>query len=422
MGNKLVLGRYDYAGYSAFISYALCSLSIPLTIVAMGKSLNFPLDAGGMAAGGTLHLIRSIAIVAALLLCGAVAGRFGKRVSMGCCMLMTGVGILLCGLAPVYWVLIPCLLFAGFGEGICEGVATPFVQDLHRDAPERYVNIAHGMWSVGILLCVVLAGGLLTLGVSWRLILVGCGVMAALSSLLFLWKERAGQQYAESAEKTGMRQVLQYSGAIARTPRFWVYCLGMFMGAGAEFCLTFWAAAYLQLGFDAGAWFVGLGTGAIALGMFLGRTLFGYFAKREYLKHLLLFSGLGTIPLSLLLVVLRPEMFPSTTVLFTALFGILFLCGIGIAPYWPSLQVHGVANLPELDSTMLYIYFSAMGIPGCGFFTWMMGVLGDHFGLRGAFLLIPGSLVLFCLIIFFEGWVFKNRRESAEENAPSPCR
>ena len=133
----LHFGRYDYAAFSASVTYALCSLSIPLMIVAMGEELNFPLDRGGMAAGGVLHLVRSITMVVALLLCGTIAGRIGKRLSMGDSLLLMGGGIFLCSLAPAYWMLIPCLLIAGFGEGICEGIATPFVQDLHPDAPER---------------------------------------------------------------------------------------------------------------------------------------------------------------------------------------------------------------------------------------------------------------------------------------------
>ena len=60
---SLNLGRYDFAGYSAFIAYSICSLSIPIVLVAMGKDLNFPLDQGGMSSGGVLHLLRSIAMV-----------------------------------------------------------------------------------------------------------------------------------------------------------------------------------------------------------------------------------------------------------------------------------------------------------------------------------------------------------------------
>ena len=47
-GLKLKLGYYDYAGYCTFIVYALCSLSVPLVIVAMAQDLQFPLDKGGI--------------------------------------------------------------------------------------------------------------------------------------------------------------------------------------------------------------------------------------------------------------------------------------------------------------------------------------------------------------------------------------
>lgn len=410
---SLSFGRYDCAVFSAFTNYALCSLSIPIVLVAMGQDLNFPLDQGGMAAGGVLHLVRSIAIVAALLLCGAIAGHIGKRFSMGYCMLFMGGGIFLCAFAPVYWMLIPCLLIAGLGEGICEGIATPFVEGLHKDAPERYVSISHSFWSIGIGICVLSAGGLLTLGVNWRVILGCVGMLALLGSLLFLWRENPHKKYPEAAEKVRPKDIWNYSFEIAKTPRFWVYCCGMFMGAGAEFCLTFWTAAYILLNFQASAWIAGLGTAAIGLGMFIGRTGFGYFARPQNLKHILLGAGLGTIPVTLLLILLTPDTFSSRGMTFTALFLLLFLAGIGIAPYWPCLQVYGVGHLPRLDSTMLYIYFSAVGIPGSGFFTWIMGVLGDRFGLKASFYLIPASLVLFSAFIFLEGWVFTQERMAA---------
>ncbi len=411
MREKLHFGRYDYAGYFSFIVYAMSSLSIPLVLVAMGKSLNFPLDDGGMAAGGLLHLFRSIALVVALLFCGMIGGRLGKRKTMGMAMFFMGCGILLCSLSPVYFLLIPFLLIAGFGEGLCEGMATPFVQDLHTDAPERYVNIAHSMWSVGIFLCVILSGVLLTRGVSWRLILLVCGFLGLLSGLSFFWKENPAKKYPETAHKDDPADIWRYSIAIARSGRFWVFCLGMVMGAGAEYCLTFWAAAYLQLTFQASAWLAGAGTAAIAAGMFLGRVGFGFFAKKEYLKHILLICSAAMIPLIFLLAYLTPEMFPSPNWMFVSLILILFFSGVTVAPFWPTLQVYGVGQLPELDSTMLYIYFSAMGVPGCGFFTWIMGVLGDNFGLRGAFMLLPASLVIYALTIFAEGWLFprKNR-------------
>ena len=406
---KLKFGRYDLACMAAFIGYALCSLSIPVSLVAMGKSLDFPLDRGGMAAGGVLHLTRSLAIVAALMVCGLIAGRIGKRKSMGLCTLLMGGGILLCSLAPSYWFLLPFLLIAGFGEGICEGIATPFVQDLHSDAPERYVNITHSYWSVGIGICVLGAGGLLTMGVSWRIVLAAAGALTMLASLLFLWKEDPRKKYPDLRTVSDPAELWRLSAAIFRTPRFWLHCLAMFMGAGAEYCLTFWSAAYLQLTFGATAWMAGLGTASVGLGMFIGRNFFGLIAREDNLRRNLIFAASGTIPLILILSFVTPEFIHSRTLLFILLLAVLVCCGIGIAPFWPTMQVYSVRQLPELDTTMMYIYLSAVGIPGCGFFTWIVGVLGDRFGLRGAFVLLPATLICYILILLFDGRHYRKK-------------
>ena len=177
----------------------------------------------------------------------------------------------------------------------------------------------------------------------------------------------------------------------------------MFFGSGAEFGLTFWATAYVELTFKTTVFVAGLGTGAIALGMFLGRTFFGYIAKPHNLRYILLFCGLGMIPVAFILAFLEPGLMPGW-MLFTVLFILLFISGIGIAPYWPTTQVYGFTNLPQCDSTMLYVYYSSIGIPGAGFFSWFMGFIGDHYGLRGAILVVPCCLVIFCSVILAECW------------------
>ena len=69
---RLRFGRYDYAAFLFFAAYAASSLAIPVVLVDMAEDLRFPLLEGGMAAGGVLHLTRSIAIVAALTVCGLI--------------------------------------------------------------------------------------------------------------------------------------------------------------------------------------------------------------------------------------------------------------------------------------------------------------------------------------------------------------
>ena len=105
---------------------------------------------------------------------------------------------------------------------------------------------------------------------------------------------------------------------------------------------------------------------------------------------------------------LKPGTMPPW-ILFTVLFSLLFLAGVGISPYWPTTQVYGVTNLEHCDSTLLYIYYSAMGIPGCGLFSWLMGFVGDRYGLKGTILVVPVCLVIFCSVIFYECWIREKR-------------
>ena len=404
-------GRYDLASYSAFIMYSICSFAIPLMIVNIGNDLDFPLDKGGMGAGGLLHAARCSLMILALVICSLIAGKIGKRLSMGFCVLFFGFGILICAFSTHYWMLLPCLILVGFGEGICEGLATPFIQDLHSDAPERYVNIGHAFWSVGTILAVGLVSGLLTLGVNWRILLGGIGALSMLSAAFFLWKENPKKKYPETKDKIDLSSLWERTCLIFKQKSFWRCCGAMFFGAGAEFGLTFWSAAYIQLTFKTSVFIAGLGTGAIAIGMILGRTGIGYIAKPHTLRYINLFTSLATIPLTLILVFLKPGIMPDWAT-FTTLFTVLFLAGIGISPYWPTTQVYGVQKMTHCDSTLLYVYFSAMGVPGCGFFSWFMGYMGDKLGdLRATILVVPCSLLIFAAFIFYECWICRDKKK-----------
>ena len=44
-----------------------------------------------------------------------------------------------------------------------------------------------------------------------------------------------------------------------------------------------------------------------------------------------------------------------------------------------------------------------------GVFTWLIGVLGDRFGIQGAFFLLPATLVLYILILLFDAHHYRRR-------------
>ena len=191
----MIFGRYDYAAFVSFFAYASGSVIVPVALVSLARELGFSLETGGMGAGGALHFGRTVPIVVAMLLCGFAAGRWGKRRTFGWAVVLMGIGMGLCAIAPTYGILLLALMIAGMGEGVVEGLATPFVQDLHTDAPGRYINFAHAFWSIGVLVTVLTSGVLLSLGVSWRLI-VGCiAALTLIPSCTRLVPSRYGYNY-----------------------------------------------------------------------------------------------------------------------------------------------------------------------------------------------------------------------------------
>ncbi len=387
----MVFGRYDYAAFLAFVAYAAGSVVVPVSLVSLARELGFGLEAGGMAAGGALHLGRTLAMVVSLLLCGFWAGRWGKRRTFGVAVLGMGMGMGLCALAPTYGFVFLALLLAGVGEGVIEGLITPFVQDLHTEEPGRYVNVSHAFWSVGVFATVLLTGALLSQHVSWRVSTGGVAALALLPALLLLGPERPHHAYPEHPRRLDRATIARQIIAIARLPRFWRFFAAMFVAGGGEFCLTFWSASYLQLHFGTSAWIGGVGTAGFAGGMVLGRTVGGYWVKQSQLKPFVVVSALAGAALTLGLPV-APSLW-----LFLLL---LFLSGIATAPFWPSVQSYAGDRLPQVDTTMLMILLACAGVPGCGFFTWLMGCLGNQSGGLGqAFYLVPACYLLLALLM-----------------------
>ncbi len=396
--STLKLGRYDYAAFLSFFAYAAGSVAVPVALVAIATELDFTLSQGGMGDAGLLHLARTVAMVIAMLGCGIVAGRFGKRLTLGWSVALMGLGVLLCAAAPGYGLLLIALAIAGLGEGVIEGLATPFVDALHPKEPGRYINFAHSFWSIGVVVAVLATGGLISLGVSWRWPIAGAAVFGLIAAGMILYRRSSGDasknRYPETREPVHLRAIWQRSRLILKTGRFWRYFAAMFFAGGGEFGLTFWSAAFIQLHLHPAAWAGGVGTACFAGGMFMGRALAGRFIAQKQLKPLLLATALAGAVLSLALPLVGH---------LGLMFPLLFVVGLSTAPYWPSVQAYAVGRMPDRDSTLLYIGLSCAGVPGCGVLTWAMGHLADLTSLRLAFLLVPASFFALLVLIATDG-------------------
>ncbi len=402
---KMKFGRYDFANFFCFGSYAACSVIVPVVLVALATDLDFPLAKGGMGAGGALQLGRSIPMVATLLLCGFAAGRFGKLRSLGGSILLMSIGIMLAAWSPGYLLLFAAIIIAGMGEGVVEGLATPIIQELHPREPGRYINFTHAFWSVGVVGATLAAGALLLWGVSWRWILTGCSLLTLVPALLYLLPTKSKMKQRDAARRASTTAVFSHATDAMKRPRFWLFFLAMVLAGGGEYSLTFWTATLIQLEFNGSAWQAGLGTAIFAAGMIVGRVGPGMLLHQKRLPMLIL----GCALIGTLLGLLPPFLY-NLSLLFT----VLFLLGIVSGPFWPSLQSHCVNQLKDSDSTMLYILLSCAGVPGCGIFTWLLGVVGDWQGLRVSFYLVPICYGGIGILMLLDGWLYRANRRLAE--------
>ena len=391
--------RFDYAAFMLFCAYAVCSLLIPVVLVEVAQDLNFDLDKGGMSAGGILQLGRCATMVGAMLICGMLNTRFGLRRSLAFASVFMALGITLAAMSQWYWMLLVVLIVAGLGEGLVEGLATPFVGELHKDdEPGRYINITHSFWSVGIFVCIPLLGWLLSINVSWRWLCLTVALLA-LSPAVMLFIP--GKKRIKSLEGVG-----SFDGAgalvkvweILKNKQFWICFAAMFFAGGGEFGVTFWCASLLRLEYNASPFVGSLAAAVFSAGMMIARTSSGLLISQKNLPKLVMISAVVGAILSCF--------FYNINGLVPVMI-LLFLVGLASAPFWPSVQSYSVDRLPELDSTTLYIMLSCAGVPGCGVLSVVMGKAGDLWGLRAAFLIVPVCYILLAGLIAYDYFVCK---------------
>ena len=66
--------------------------------------------------------------------------------------------------------------------------------------------------------------------------------------------------------------------------------------------------------------------------------------------------------------------------------------------FWPTLLSLASDRISH-GSTSLFSLLGAAGVTGCVIYPWVIGVLGDAVGLRGAVLVLPASMALLVMML-----------------------
>ncbi len=379
MSGKLSFRKLDFACSLAFLSYAGSAVFLPVCLVVLIEEFQT-----GFAMGGTLEVVRTSALVLSLVASGFIAARLGKVSSLAAGLVSIGVGMLLFSVAPSLTPLMFSAFLMGLGAGIVEALVNPVVQDQHPEGSGRYLNFVNAFWSVGVLLSTLITGDLLHRELSWRPIAMGFAALSILSGLA-LWCMREEDKTA----RVKSAAVLQAKRTIVKHPAFGSFVVMMFLAGFVEGGLTFWSASFVQLQFETGPRAGGFAIAAFSGGMILGRLSWGTLVPQHHLIRSLFWSAfMGIVPCILI------PFAPGALLCY----GLLFLAGCAMAPFWPTLQSVAAESM-DVDATSLFILLSCAGIPGFAAAAWLVGILTDSYGIVAGIWLIPLGMALLATLL-----------------------
>ena len=295
-----------------------------------------------------------------------------------------GLGIFLVGLflfviSPPVILTIPATLIAGFGTSMVINTMLSSMSHHYGKAAEVAIPQANGIASVGFVTGTALIGTIASLYPNfWRL-----GLLLAIPVALILvlvGREREVGKYVpdESGPQSG-----KMSG------KFWLAWFGFVACISSEFATSFWSAALLKDRVGSSAAISTVAIVALGTGMGVGRWFGGLVLKNFKLDNQLL----GLVALQF---VGFAAFWLSHSMIISLI--CLFIIGLGISMQFALAAIRLVGfsdNRPDLaiGKSSLAAGIAIAGAP------FLLGFLGDNFGISRAYIMVPVLIAIAFIII-----------------------
>ena len=357
----------DLASWGGFMVFAVSAVIVAITLPEISETFSTDLSEGG-----AMETARNLVILVVLLLAGILAQRWGKKRFLTLGQYLIAAGLLLASFSPNYPVLILALLIMGFGGGFSEALLNPVIVDIHHQNSGRYLNMSHAFYPAGIVASALFFGELLTQGYSWRLIFQIAAAVSLFVAIIFTLLRFPAAEKDDSSSLKLFTSILSLGG-------FWLFAFAIFLGGSIESALTFWSRSYVETYLSDVPRSGAIALVAFAGAMAIGRLLSAYLANRMRLNTIMVSSAILGIGVSF--------MIPFATSL-TWFYVLLALAGLATASFWPTVLAEADSFL-NVNTTILFVLLSSVGIVGFGLTPWIMGVIGDNSELRTGFAAIP---------------------------------
>jgi predicted MFS family arabinose efflux permease len=308
-------------------------LGVPLTAITSLIALNW-----------------STGIIAVFI--GPLTDRLGYRLMMIIGMVLLCVGLLVCGIFPIYAVVVIALFLAALGKAVFDPAVQAYISE---QVPYRRRGLAIGFleysWAASALLGIP-ALALVIDRFGWRSPFFLMGVLALLGIMaLMILIPRKSRGPARPESQDSLKQAWQ--GVLREKPARGALAF-IFLVSAANDNLFVIYGAWLENTFGLSIVALGLGTGTIGMAELLGETMTAALADRIGLKR----SVVAGLTICIIFYVIMPFAGRTITMAFVSLFLIFAVFEFTIVA---SLSM-ATELLPETRATMMATYMGAAGL------------------------------------------------------------
>jgi MFS transporter, FHS family, glucose/mannose:H+ symporter len=340
---------------------------------------------------GSLFLLLTFGMLLGSVIFGPVVDRYGYKALLVLCTAFIFLGLEGIAFAPSLGLLRLSLFTIGFAGGVINGGTNALVSDISgegRSSGLAYLGVFFGVGAFGV---PFMLGTMLGYFSFESLIsFVGGLVLLPLLFIIII-------AFPQAKQAQGF-PVKEGIGLLKETTLLMMGFI-LFMQSGMEMTVSGWTASMINLELEIDAQQAVLVLSLYWIGLMFARIVMGNILKKVS-PAVVLRTCIGIAAVGSLLLI-------SANTLTLAIPG-LILVGIGFAACFPIIFSYVGEAYAKLSGTAFSVVL-VMALAGGMTYPYVTGILGNSFGLRTSFLIIPLSLVIM-LVVF--GLVLKRLQKS----------
>jgi FHS family glucose/mannose:H+ symporter-like MFS transporter len=366
-----------------FVCACLCLVTFGIVLTTLGTVLPSVMERFGIdkASAGALFLLLTFGILTGALIFGPVVDRHGyKGILVGATALIVA-GLEGVAFAPSLTWLRVAVFLIGFGGGVINGGANTLVSDISGEERGPRLNLLGGFFGVGAMgVPFVLA--LLTGRFSHATLFAGVGALVLVPLAVIAMTSFPLPKQAQGFP-------IAAAGRLLRDPLMLLMGVMLFLQSGMEITVGGWTSTFV--------------TEELAVPERTALILLSLYWAGMTLARLVIGTVLGGVSpfrvlyFCLTIALAGAAMLLSTHRVAIAALGIFFL-GVGFAAMFPTVLGFIGSRYAALSGTAFSAAI-AMALTGGMLLPYTAGILGEEYGMRASFLIVPTALVILAALL-----------------------